>query len=891
MPSNGPAPDLTSLRQAVSASGEVIFMTDRDGTFTFVNPRFERLYGYAAAEVIGHATPRILKGGTVEPAEYTALWNRLLRGQSVERTFVNRTKDGRLVDVEATISPIQGSDGSLVGFLAIQRDITARRQAEAALRLERDRAQRYLDVADVMLVALDNHGRISMINRRGCAILEADERDLIGRDWIETCVPPRLRDAMTEKFHNLLAGDLSLVENPVLTRSGKERIMGWRNTLLRDASGRVFGTLSSGEDITERREAERALRESQAQLQLISDNVLDLVSQIRLDGTYVYASPSYQVLLGYAPETLVGTSAFTLVHPDDRGRVRAVIDEAVRQRTTGRAEFRSLRADGTYVWLESVGKLLFDTSNVPNGAILSTRDITERKRSEEERREYDRRLEIAVASADMAVFTQDGHLRYTWLHNPPLGIQARHAVGKTDADLLPPSLAGQVTAIKQRAIETGERTRAEVTGDVNGQPRYLDLIVEPLRNPAGKIEGLIGAALDTTARRQLETQLRQAQKLESIGSLAGGIAHDFNNLLTAIMGYADLALDGIAPDDPARRDIEEIIRAGRSAESLTRQLLIFSRKSIIQPVLLNLNDTVARLDNILRRLVGEHIEFDLQLGRGLGSVRMDAGQLDQVLMNLVVNARDAMPMGGQLTIWTGTRRLDDTFVRSHGGTAPGLFDFLSVTDTGTGMTPEVQAQVFDPFFTTKGPEKGTGLGLATVHGIAEQAGGYVDVESAPGQGTTFVVYLPRDGGARPAAAAAAVGTTRPAGRERILFVEDNSGIRTMAARALGGYGYIVIAARNASDAIARVASEPIDLLITDIVMPGRNGRELADELRTAQPGLKVIYTSGFTDDSALLQGIRSGGTPFLQKPYTLESLARIVRRVLDDGGKDSDAVG
>ncbi len=344
---------------------------------------------------------------------------------------------------------------------------------------------------------------------------------------------------------------------------------------------------------------------------------------------------------------------------------------------------------------------------------------------------------------------------------------------------------------------------------------------------------------------------------------------------------------GSHPDDPARHDILEIIRAGRSAESLTRQLLIFSRKSIIRPVLLNLNDTVARLDNILRRLVGEHIEFDLQLERGLGSVRVDAGQLDQVLMNLVVNARDAMPMGGQLTIRTGTRRLDDTFVRSHAGTSPGLFDFLSVSDTGTGMTPEVQAQIFDPFFTTKGPEKGTGLGLATVHGITEQAGGYMDVESAPGQGTTFVVYLPRDGDHRPGAAAAG-GTTIPAGRERILFVEDNIGVRTMAVRALSGFGYTVIAARSASDAIARAAGEPIDLLITDIVMPGRNGRELADELRAARPDLKVIYTSGFTDDSALLQGIRSGGTPFLQKPYTLESLGLMVRRVLDDGGNDAD---
>ena len=886
MPNSGLTPDLRWLQQAVNSSGEVMFMTDRDGTFTFVNPQFERQYRYTAREVIGRATPRILKGGSLDPAEYTTFWSRIVQGQSVEGAFINRAKDGRLLHVEASVSPIYGEGDSLVGFLAIQRDVTARKLDEAALRQERDRAQRYLDVADVMLVALDVEGRITMINRKGCAILEADEQDLVGRSWIATCVPPRLREAVTEKRHDLISGELCRVEGSVLTRTGRERIIGWRNTLLRDEAGRVVGTLSSGEDVTERREAERALGESQAQLKLISDNVMDLVSQIRLDGTFVYTSPSYQALLGYAPAALVGTSAFDLVHPGDRERLQEVIKGAVEGGRTGRAEYRGRRRDGTHVWLETVGKLLFDSENVPSGAILSTRDITERKRSEEERREYQRRLEIAVASANMAVFTQDRDLRYTWLHNPPFGMSVGQALGKTDRDLLPPGLAEQLMAIKQRAIETGEGTRVEVTGEVDGQLRYLDLMVEPLRNASGQTEGLTGAAFDTTARRRLETRLRQAQKLESLGSLAGGIAHDFNNLLTAILGYADLALDGIAADDPVRLDIDEIVRAGRSAESLTRQLLIFGRKSIIQPILLNLNEAVLRLDNILRRLVGEHIEFDVQLGRGLGSVHVDAGQLDQVLMNLVVNARDAMPMGGTLTIRTGSQRLDTTFVRSHGGTSPGLFDFLSISDTGTGMTPDIQAQIFDPFFTTKGPDKGTGLGLATVHGIVEQAGGYVDVQSAPGQGTALTVYLPRNSGDWPAASPAAASTV-PAGTERILFVEDSPGVRTMATRALSSYGYTIVGAGNAAEAVARAATETFDLLVTDIVMPGQNGRALAEGLRASHPGLKVIFTSGFTDDTELLQGIRSGGTPFLQKPYTLESLAVIVRRVLDDDGSDS----
>jgi PAS domain S-box-containing protein len=879
--SNPGGPDLTRLRQAVDASGEVIFMTDRNGVFTFVNPQFERLYGYSASEVVGRATPRVLKGGEIPPEQYAALWDRLLHGQSIEVTFVNVTKDGRPLDIEAALSPVHDDANAIVGFMAIERDVTARKQAEAALRQERDRAARYLEVADVVLLALDLEGRITMINRKGSSILGWEERELLGRNWIETCLPERIRISLTEKLHHLQRGDTSRVENPVLTKTGDERLIAWRNTVLRDESGRIVGTLSSGEDITERRHAERALGESQAQLQLISDNVLDLVGQIRLDGTLVYVSPSYQTVLGYSPATLIGTSAFALVHPDDDERVRGVFAEAIQRRTTGRAEFRSRRADGTFVWLEAVGKLLFDSAQRPIGAILSSRDISQRKRAEEASRDYDRRLRMALASANMAVFTQDRELRYTWVHNPQLGMTAEQVLGKTDLELLPQALAQQVTQIKRRALETGDRVREEVSAEVDGQQRFFELFVEPLKRDDGTTEGVIVASLDTTARRHLEGQLRQAQKLEAIGSLAGGIAHDFNNLLTAIVGYTDLALAQLDADSPLRKDLEEVSRAGRSAESLTRQLLIFSRKSIVQPVPLRLNDVVSRLDKILRRMVGEHVQFDLKIDEGLGFVKADAGQLEQVLMNLVVNARDAMPMGGMLTIETRLAELDEAFARAQGGSAVGAFDSLTVVDTGCGMTPDVLAQIFDPFFTTKGPDKGTGLGLATVQGIVQQAGGYVTVSSVPDRGSAFTVYLPRVAEEDDTVPAGSRAAAASAGTEAILFVEDDENIRTMAARALQRYGYVVVPARDATEAAARAAFRTFDLLITDIVLPGINGRALAEYLRKSNADLKVVFTSGFTDDSELLRASRSAGIPFVQKPYTMDSLARTVRRVLD----------
>ncbi len=633
MPHHEPEP--VRLRQAVDASGEVIFMTDREGVFTFVNPQFERLYGYSSAEVVGRATPRVLKGGDVEPEEYATLWERLLRGESVERTFVNRTRDGRRVDIDATVSPIHDEHRAIVGFMAIQRDVTAR-----------------------------NH------------------------------------------------------------------------------------------EIRERQLAEEQLR-------LISDNMLDLVSQVALDGTFRYVSPSYRHVLGYDPRRLVGTSAFALVHADDVERARSVFADAVDRRDTGRLEFRAIRADGSSLWMEAVGKVLVDGANEPTGAILSSRDISERK------------------------------------HN--------------------------------------------------------------------------------------EAVLRQSQKLEAIGSLAGGIAHDFNNLLTAIIGYAELVAADLEADAPVRPDVDEIVRAARSAESLTRQLLIFSRKSIVQPVDLRLDEVIARLERLLGRMVGEHIEFDVSLDRAAGLVRADPGQIEQVLMNLVVNARDAMPTGGALTITTGAVELDTAFARAHDGTSVGPFVFLAVADTGCGMSPDVQAQMFDPFFTTKGPDKGTGLGLATVHAIVQQAHGYIVVESRVGRGTTFTVYLPRVAGSGDGFRVERETEVALSGSETILFVEDDERIRALAVRALQRWGYSVVSARDAVEALtlARRNIGALDLLVTDIVMPGVNGRALAERLRSSHEHLKVVYVSGFTDDSELLSGIRSGGTPFLQKPYTMERLAGIVRRTLD----------
>ena len=410
----------------------------------------------------------------------------------------------------------------------------------------------------------------------------------------------------------------------------------------------------------------------------------------------------------------------------------------------------------------------------------------------------------------------------------------------------------------------------------------VSLATSAVHDDEGQIVALVGVARDMSREVAAEAALRQAQKMEAIGRLAGGIAHDFNNLLTVIIGYSELVAAALTPGSPVQEDVGEIQRAASSAVSLTRQLLIFSRKDVVKTEVLDLNEVVDRIERMLRRILGEDITFVVRLARDLGTIHADAGQLEQVVMNLVVNARDAMPEGGTVTVETAAVDLDEAFVNAHPGSRVGHFARLTVADTGHGMTAEVQSQIFTPFFTTKGPSTGTGLGLATVHGIVQQSGGWIGVESAIGKGTRFSIYFPRLAAAatREVATAASTGAARDSAT--ILFVEDDESIRALGARTLRQQGFTVLAARHAVEALQLAADQDrrIDLLLTDIVMPGLSGRELAAQLRQSRADLKVLYTSGYSDDAGALRDIQVYGPGFMQKPYSPESLARHVRAIL-----------
>ncbi len=512
----------------------------------------------------------------------------------------------------------------------------------------------------------------------------------------------------------------------------------------------------------------------------------------------------------------------------------------------------------------------------------------ERRRAEEALRASEQRYRELFENASDMLFTLDLDGRFTSINRACetiTGYAREEALTLTLADVVAPEDAGLVARLGGLLTRGGERSLVQVTiRGKDGRRIATEVSWRPILRD-GVVASIEAIARDLTERRRLEDQLRQAQKMEAVGRLAGGIAHDFNNLLMAVTGHSELLLERLSPEDPLRASAEQIRETAVRAARLTQQLLTFSRKQVLRPAVIDLNAIVADLKRLLERLIGEDVAFSTKVAPGGALVTADRGHLEQVIMNLVVNARDAMPDGGVLEVATRRLSLQAPEGEGYPGLVPGEYVALEVRDTGVGMSEDVLSHLFEPFFTTKEAGKGTGLGLSTAYGIVAQSGGRITVQSAPGRGSTFRVVLPAAAGTVTRGATRGAFSTMPRGTETVLLVEDEPGVRDLIRDFLVRCGYTVVAAPDPSHAFDRFDEHRgrLRLLITDVVMPQMNGRELAEALVARQPDLRVLFMSGYTDDQVLAQGV-ARGAGFLQKPFTPDVLARKVREVLDADG-------
>ncbi|HXZ29501.1 MAG TPA: PAS domain S-box protein [Terriglobales bacterium] len=584
----------------------------------------------------------------------------------------------------------------------------------------------------------------------------------------------------------------------------------------------------------------------------------------------------------YTREEFLGMDPVTVHPPEEREAVR----QRLRQQDTSTAEFTHITKSGRRFPVEVRSRVIDHEGR--RARISLIQDLSAHKRVEESLRESEDRFRAVGDNIAAAIYIHDGQ-RMLYV-NPA----CEEISGYTREALMNQVDFWEMVHPDFRAL-VQERARARLEGRAtphhyefkilarDGSERWLDFTASRVQF-AGRT-AILSIAVDMTGRRALEEQLRQALKMEAVGRLAGGVAHDFNNLLTVIKGHAELLLDSLDRRDPLRTEVEEMQKAAERAAALTRQLLAFSRQQVLAPQVLDLNTVVCNVDRLLRRLLGEDIELHALLADGLGRVRADPGQIEQVILNLAVNARDAMPRGGKLTVETGNVALDETYARERVEVKPGDYVLLAVSDTGTGMSPETCSHIFEPFFTTKDPAKGTGLGLSTVYGIVKQSDGHISVYSEPGMGTTLRIYLPRVEETQAAASAEPAAAATDTGDETILLVEDEDGVRGLVRQVLKRKGYSVLEARDGGEALLTCEHfhEPIHLLLTDVVLAHMSGRELAERLSVLRPEMKVLYMSGYTDDAIVQHGVLTQETAFLQKPFTTEALARKVREVLDAG--------
>jgi len=903
------------LRAVTEGTSDAVFVKDSDGRYLMINSAGARFMGATAPEVVGRHDTDFFTPDTVDQVldsdrAVLASGETTTREERITAAGVTRT-------YLATKGPLRDEEGRISGTFGISRDISDRVAAEEGLRASEVRFRTICEAAPIGVFLVDAEGNDTYANGEKLRQLNLPAIEALGTGWTRVLHPEdreRVLAAWTEAVRRGMP-----FESTCRFQHADGRVV-WsevRVLPLREGE-RTLGYVGASLDITQRKQAEEALQQQKEQLQTVLDHIPVMVVVFDTEGRVIYANPEWERVLGWQVREALQLDLLAELYPDPDYRAGA--QEFIQRADARWCDFKTRVRDGR----------VLDTSwanvRLSNGWHIGIgQDISERKRAEERTlafRGLGQRLNETMnpeAAARVVLDVADRLLGWDscWLELvTPDRMSARNVVqidlvdGKR-SNIPPPAPGLPATPMALRAIDGGPflilrepeehlpgesparasasilcapiRSRDQAVGALSIQSysygAYSDEDLQVLQSLADYCAGALERTQAEEARARLQQQLAQAQKMEAVGRLAGGVAHDFNNMLAVINGYSSLLLPMTEPDSPLRQGLHDINRAGERAADLTRQLLAFSRKQLLETRVLNLNELLQHTERLLRRLIGEDVEFVTHLDPALGQVKADPSQVDQILMNLAANARDAMPQGGRITIETRNVEIAADYPRTHPEVPPGLYVLLSISDTGCGMQPETLERIWEPFFTTKG--EGTGLGLATIYGIVKQSGGHVEVESEPGAGATFRVYLPRID--LRAAADCPEPLSPLAGSETVLVVEDEAMVRNFVRSVLELSGYTVLEARDGDDAVstAREHGGPIHLLLTDVVMPGgMGGREVAEQLVQLRPDLKVLFMSGYTDDAVVRHGVQHQGVAFIQKPFTPAALTGKLRELL-----------
>jgi len=871
--------------QLLDQIGQAVVATDPNGVVQYWNAAAQAMFGWSAEEALGRPLPEVMPleaasdpaEGLSDPAETAsgaadAAWEPGPATQAWSGEVATRRRDGTRLLAYITLSTLRDPAGNAIGRVGVSADITERRAAENALRESERRLRLFVDAMPTILWTTDRDLRITSIQGAALAAMDGVAERAVGSSISEFTT----------------GGDMPL-SSKALEGEAVSATAEWGGFAfdvhiepVRAAGGEIIGTIGIALDITERRRLEQDAAQYFDLLRTIVDAAPLAIIVVDENELVSLWNGAAERIFGWRSVEVIGKPP-PHVPPDAKDDLRDVHESARRTARPHKVLVQRMTKDGRTLSVAVTAAPVFGPDGRYHGTMGIAEDVTQQRLSEERQE----RLTATIEASPDFVGTFDSERRAYYLNRAGremIGLTADGGAGtvleqfctESTAVLLEREALPRAMADGTWAGEASLRTTA-------GESILVWLTLVAHRAGDGELAFISAVAQDISDRRFLEEQLRQSQKMEAVGRLAGGVAHDFNNLLTAITGHTELLRDELRGRPEVRNDIEEILRAVDRASTLTRQLLAFSRKQVLQPKVLDVNQIVIDLGRMLRRLVGTDVQLVSSPGAVVPPIRADRGQIEHVIVNLVVNARDALPDGGTIELSTSAVIVTPGAVEATRGVPPGSYTEVTVRDDGIGMDQDLMSRIFEPFFTTKEQGTGMGIGLAAVYGIVTQTGGRILVDSVPGAGSTFRVLLPQNGDALPADQAPA-GMKGSGGSELVLLVEDEAAVRRLGRRILERKGYQVVEADSGEAAMRmfeRMAPD-IALLVSDVVMPGMSGGELARRLRIIKPSLRILFTSGYAADAIAQHGGLEAGTAFLEKPFTPDALAQKVRDVLDE---------